>query len=67
MLGIDRSYMSRIETAKKYPSLLVLKTLADGFGLSQSQLLRSRVADSTPGIHKNVNYSYGMISTQIAG
>ncbi len=40
MLGIDRSYVSEIETGKKDPSLRVLKTIADGFGLSLSQLLR---------------------------
>ncbi len=39
-LGVDRSYLSEIETGKKDPSLRVLKTLADGFGLSLSQLLR---------------------------
>jgi transcriptional regulator with XRE-family HTH domain len=40
MLGIDRSYLSEIETGKKDPSLRVLKTIADGFRLSLSQLLR---------------------------
>ncbi len=40
MLGIDRSYLSEIETGKKDPSLRVLKTIADGFKLSLSQLLR---------------------------
>jgi transcriptional regulator with XRE-family HTH domain len=40
MLGIDRSYLSEIETGKKDPSLRVLKTIADGFDLSLSQLLR---------------------------
>ena len=40
MLGVDRSYLSEIETGKKDPSLRVLKTIADGFGLSLSQLLR---------------------------
>jgi transcriptional regulator with XRE-family HTH domain len=40
MLGIDRSYLSEIETGKKDPSLRVLKTIADGFGLSLSQLLK---------------------------
>jgi transcriptional regulator with XRE-family HTH domain len=40
MLGIDRSYLSEIETGKKDPSLRVLKTIADGFQLSLSQLLR---------------------------
>jgi transcriptional regulator with XRE-family HTH domain len=39
MLGIDRSYLSEIETGKKDPSLRVLKTIAEGFGLSLSQLL----------------------------
>jgi transcriptional regulator with XRE-family HTH domain len=40
MLGIDRSYLSEIETGKKDPSLRVLKTIADGFSLTLSQLLR---------------------------
>lgn len=40
MLGVDRSYLSEIETGKKDPSLRVLKTIADGFHLSLSQLLR---------------------------
>jgi transcriptional regulator with XRE-family HTH domain len=40
MLGIDRSYLSEIETGKKDPSLRVLKTIADGFGLSLSRLLK---------------------------
>jgi transcriptional regulator with XRE-family HTH domain len=39
MLGIDRSYLSEIETGKKDPSLTVLKTMADGFKLSLSQFL----------------------------
>jgi transcriptional regulator with XRE-family HTH domain len=40
VLGIDRSYLSEIETGKKDPSLRVLKTIADGFSISLSQLLR---------------------------
>jgi transcriptional regulator with XRE-family HTH domain len=40
LLGIDRSYLSEIETGKKDPSLRVLKALADGFKLSLSQLLK---------------------------
>jgi len=40
MLGVDRSYLSEIETGKKDPSLRVLKTIADGFRLSLSQFLR---------------------------
>lgn len=40
MLGIDRSYLSEIETGKKDPGLRVLKTIADGFKLSLSQLLK---------------------------
>jgi transcriptional regulator with XRE-family HTH domain len=40
LLGIDRSYLSEIETGKKDPSLTVLKTIADGFHLTLSQLLR---------------------------
>jgi transcriptional regulator with XRE-family HTH domain len=40
LLGVDRSYLSEIENGKKDPSLRVLKTIADGFSLSLSQLLR---------------------------
>ncbi|HWR14595.1 MAG TPA: helix-turn-helix transcriptional regulator [Terriglobales bacterium] len=40
LLGIDRSYLSEIETGKKDPSLRVLKTIADGFKLSLSRFLR---------------------------
>jgi transcriptional regulator with XRE-family HTH domain len=40
LLGADRSYLSEIENDKKDPSLRVLKTIADGFSLSLSQLLR---------------------------
>jgi putative transcriptional regulator len=39
VLGIDRSYISEIETGKKDPSLRVLKTIADGFKLTLSELL----------------------------
>jgi transcriptional regulator with XRE-family HTH domain len=39
-LGIDRSYLSEIETGKKDPSLRMLKAIADGFRLSLSRLLR---------------------------
>jgi transcriptional regulator with XRE-family HTH domain len=41
LLGIDRSYLSEIETGKKDPSLRVLKAIADGFEISLSQFLRS--------------------------
>jgi len=40
MLGIDRSYLSEIETGKKDPSLRILKAIADGFQLSLSQFLK---------------------------
>ena len=40
LLGIDRSYLSEIETGKKDPSLRVLKTIADGFKLSLAQFLK---------------------------
>ena len=40
MLGIDRSYLSEIETGKKDPGLRVLKAIADGFEITVSQLLR---------------------------
>ena len=39
LLGVDRSYLSEIETGKKDPSLRVLKTIADGFKLTLSQFL----------------------------
>ena len=39
-LGVDRSYLSEIETGKKDPSLRVLKTIADGFHLTLAQMLR---------------------------
>ena len=40
ILGLDRSYLSEIESGKKDPSLRVLKTLAVGFQLSLSELLQ---------------------------
>ena len=40
MLGIDRSYLSEIESGKKDPSLRVLKTIANGFKLTLSQFLK---------------------------
>jgi transcriptional regulator with XRE-family HTH domain len=40
MLGIDRSYLSEIEAGKKDPGLRLLKTIADGFKLTLSALLR---------------------------
>lgn len=40
LLGVDRSYLSEIETGKKDPSLRVLKTIADGFRVTLSQLLQ---------------------------
>jgi transcriptional regulator with XRE-family HTH domain len=39
-LGIDRNYLSEIETGNKDPSLRVLRALADGCGLTLSQFLR---------------------------
>lgn len=39
MLGIDRSYLSEIETGKKDPSLRILKAIADGFDLTLSRFL----------------------------
>ncbi len=40
ILGLDRSYLSEIENGKKDPSFGVLKTLAVGFHLTLSDLLR---------------------------
>ena len=37
---MDRSYLSEIETGKKDPSLTILKTIADGFGISLSEFFR---------------------------
>lgn len=39
MLGIDRSYLSEIETGKKDPSLTILKAIADGYKVTLSRLL----------------------------
>jgi transcriptional regulator with XRE-family HTH domain len=39
-LGIDRSYLSEIETGKKDPSLRILKAFADGFDLTLAQFLK---------------------------
>ena len=40
LLGIDRSYLSEIETGKKDPSLTTLKVIADGFHLTLAQFLK---------------------------
>ena len=40
LLGIDRSYLSEIETGKKDPSLTILKTMADGFGMDLGRFLK---------------------------
>lgn len=40
LLGIDRSYLSEIETGKKDPSLTILKVIADGFHLTLAQFLK---------------------------
>ena len=40
MVGVDRSYLSEIETGKKDPSLRMLKAIADGFKLGLSEFLR---------------------------
>lgn len=37
-LGLDRSYIAEIETGKRNPCLMTMETLAQGFGLSLSQL-----------------------------
>ena len=41
-LGLDRSYIAEIEEGKRNPSLLNLKVIADGFGITLSRLF-SRV------------------------
>jgi DNA-binding XRE family transcriptional regulator len=38
--GIDRSYLSEIESGKKDPSLTILQTFAGGFRMSISELMR---------------------------
>ena len=40
LLGIDRSYLSEIETGKKDPSLTMLKSFADGFHMELGQFLK---------------------------
>lgn len=40
MLGIDRSYLSEIETGKKNPSLTTIQILAKGLGTTVSRLLK---------------------------
>lgn len=40
LLGIDRSYLSEIETGKKDPSLTILKTIADGFRMDLGRFLK---------------------------
>jgi transcriptional regulator with XRE-family HTH domain len=40
LVGIDRSFLSEIETGKKDPRMTMLKALADGFGQSLSQFLK---------------------------
>ena len=37
-LGLNRGYLSELETGKRDPSLSVLKTIADGFKISLSRL-----------------------------
>ncbi len=38
-LGMNRGYLSELETGKRDPSLSVLKTIADGLSISLSRLL----------------------------
>lgn len=40
MLGLDRSYLSEIETGKKNPSLTTIQILAKGLGTTVSRLLK---------------------------
>ena len=37
-LGMNRGYLSELETGKRDPSLSVLKTIADGLSISLSRL-----------------------------
>lgn len=41
-LGLDRSYLAEIEAGKRNPSLVNIKVIADGFGITLSKLF-SRV------------------------
>ncbi len=41
-LGLDRSYLAEIEEGKRNPALMNLEVIAEGFGLTLSQLF-SRV------------------------
>ena len=38
LLGMNRGYLSELETGKRDPSLSVLKTIADGLSISLSRL-----------------------------
>jgi transcriptional regulator with XRE-family HTH domain len=38
-LGIDRSYISDIETGKKQVCIRSMEVIADGFGISMAQLV----------------------------
>jgi transcriptional regulator with XRE-family HTH domain len=38
LLGMNRGYLSELETGKRDPSLSVLKTIADGLSVSLSRL-----------------------------
>jgi transcriptional regulator with XRE-family HTH domain len=38
LLGINRGYLSELETGKRDPSLSILKTIAEGLSISLSRL-----------------------------
>jgi transcriptional regulator with XRE-family HTH domain len=38
-VGIDRSFLADVESGKRNASVLSLKVIADGFGISLSRLL----------------------------
>jgi transcriptional regulator with XRE-family HTH domain len=40
LVGLDRTYISGIETGKRNPSLFVLKNIADALGTSLEKLFR---------------------------
>jgi transcriptional regulator with XRE-family HTH domain len=40
LLGINRGYLSELETGKRDPSLSILKTIAEGLSVTLSELFK---------------------------
>lgn len=40
MCDVDRTYIGRIETLKRVPSLVILQKIADGLGMPLTQLVK---------------------------